>query len=136
MATEHRNNCDHVKREQVTSRYDRVGSSLKVCLSEVNTKMKDNPAQITFHKRAIVALNALSIEDKNSVLKSINYLSVAGIDPAFGKNLKKFQIDEPLYLLRVNPSLRVILRVAEPDEIQILDIVTKERLELFAANKS
>jgi hypothetical protein len=98
--------------------------------------MKDNPAQITFHKRAIVALNALSIEDKNSVLKSINHLSIVGIDSALGKNLQKFNINEPLYLLRVNPSLRVILRVAEPDEIQILDIVTKERLELFAANKS
>ncbi len=98
--------------------------------------MKDNPAKITFHKRAIVALDALSIEEKNSVLKSINYLSIVGIEPALGENLQKFHIDEPLYLLRVTPSLRVILRVSEQNEIEILDIVMKERLQLFASNKS
>jgi hypothetical protein len=98
--------------------------------------MKENPAKITFHKRAIVALDALSLEETNSVLKSINYLSIVGIEQAWGKNLKKFHIDEPLYLLRVTPSLRVILRVSEQNEIEILDIVMKERLQLFASNKS
>lgn len=98
--------------------------------------MKDNPAKITFHKRAIVALDALYLEVKNSVLKSINYLSIVGIKPALEKNIQKFHIDEPLYLLRVNPSLRVILRVSDQKEIEILDIVMKERLELFASNKS
>ena len=44
--------------------------------------MKDNPAKRTFQKRAIVALDALSIEDKNPVLKCINYLSIVGIELA------------------------------------------------------
>jgi hypothetical protein len=51
--------------------------------------MKYNPAKITFHKRAIVALDALSIEDKNSVLKCINYLSIVGIELALEERFKK-----------------------------------------------
>jgi hypothetical protein len=51
--------------------------------------MKDNPAKIIFHKRAIVALDALSIEDKNPVLKCINYLSILGIELELEENLKK-----------------------------------------------
>lgn len=51
--------------------------------------MKDNPAKITFHKRAIVALDALSIEDKNPVLKCINYLSIVGIELVLEENFKK-----------------------------------------------
>jgi len=96
--------------------------------------MKDNPAKITFHKRATVALDALSLEDRDRVLKAINHLSILGIDSAFGKTVKKFKIDEPLYLLKVNPSFRVIFRLIDQDEIEILDIVMKERLELFAAS--
>ncbi len=98
--------------------------------------MKDQPAKVTFHKRATVALDALPLEEKNTVLKAINYLSFFGIESAIGENVKKLNIDEPLYLLRVNPSIRVIFRFNYPDNLEILDLVMKERLELFAANKS
>jgi hypothetical protein len=98
--------------------------------------MRDNPAKITFHKRATVALDALSAEEKSIILKAINYLSVFGIETLSGDKVKKFKLDEPLYLLRANPNLRVIFRVISQDEMEILDIVMKERLEFFAANKS
>ncbi len=51
--------------------------------------MKDNPAKITFHKCAIVALDALSIEDKKPVLKCINYLSILEIELDFEEKLKE-----------------------------------------------
>lgn len=98
--------------------------------------MRDNPAKISFHKRATVALDALSDEEKNIILKAINYLSVFGIDSLSGDKVKQFKLDEPLYLLRANPNLRVIFRVISQNEFEILDIVMKERLELFTANKS
>ena len=80
--------------------------------------MKDQPAKVTFHKRATVALDALPLEEKNTVLKAINYLSFFGIESALGENVKKFNIDEPLYfnlireaetLLDTNPRSALIM---------------------------
>ena len=98
--------------------------------------MKDNPAQIIFHKRATVALDALSLEDRKSLLKAINHLAIFGIDSVIGKDVKKIKVDESLYLLKVNPGFRIIFRLTDRDEIEILDIVMKERLELFTASQS
>jgi len=98
--------------------------------------MKDNPATIKFHKRATVALDMLSLEQKNAVLKSINYLANFGLESILGKNVKPLNIDESLYLLRVNHSLRVFFRLNPQNEIEILDILMKERLEVFAHSKT
>jgi hypothetical protein len=39
--------------------------------------------------------------------------------------------EEPLYLLRVPPDLRVIIRVVDQGQIEVSDIVREEALQLF-----
>jgi len=100
--------------------------------------MKDNPATIKFHKRATVALDMLSLEQKNAVLKSIDYLANFGLESILGKNVKPLNIDESLYLLRVGRGrgLRLLFRLNTQNEIEILDIFMSGRLEVFAHSKT
>jgi hypothetical protein len=39
--------------------------------------------------------------------------------------------DEPIYVLRASPELRVLVQVAEGGGVELTDIVRKEALELF-----
>jgi hypothetical protein len=43
--------------------------------------------------------------------------------------------DESLYLLRVTPDLRAIIRVVENGQIELSDIVREEALQLFRDRK-
>lgn len=97
--------------------------------------MQNNQIKIIMHKRVQIALDALSYE-RNSVLKAINYIATFGLEQALGKNVEKVNTDELLYLLRATSSIRVIFRVAAQDEIEILEIVMRERLEIFAASNN
>lgn len=98
--------------------------------------MKEPPFEITVNKRVNAALDALSPQEKESVYQAINNLGIFGIEPSLGAKINKLKTDEPLYLLRVNPSLRLILKVTNGDKIDILDIVMRDRLKIFAANNS
>jgi hypothetical protein len=97
--------------------------------------MKETLYKIKIHQRAKIALDALSAEEKDIVWQAINHLAVSGIEPALGVNLERFKTDKSLYLLKVNSSFRAILKLSVPDEIEILDIVMRDRLELFATPK-
>lgn len=105
-------------------------------VSKESSPVLTKKIKINIHKRVLIALDVLSIEDKNSVLQAISYPSIFGLDPFLRTQVKKIHPSEPLYLLRINPTIRVILRVTQRDEIEILDIVMKDRLKLFATNNT
>ena len=96
--------------------------------------MNDRPVQIILHKRVQSALDALSPQEKQTVSQTLMNLANSGIETAISANIiKKLKIDEPLYLLLINPNLRAILNMDNPDEIKVLDLMTHDRLEIFAA---
>ena len=97
--------------------------------------MNDRPVQIILHKRVQSALDALSPQE--TVSQTLMNLANSGIETAISANIiKKLKIDEPLYLLLINPNLRAILNMDNPDEIKVLDLMTHDRLEIFAAANS
>ena len=49
---------------------------------------------------------------------------------------EKLSSEDPLYLVRIDPDLRAIARVAEGTQAEILDIVHHDTLAQFATNKS
>lgn len=105
------------------------------------TAMQNTLYNIQFNQRAKVALDALSPEEKNSVLQAISRVDFLGIEAETKEhnNLKIFKTDksdEHLYLLRVNSTFRVIFKWIVPDRIEILDIVMRDRLELFANHQN
>jgi putative addiction module CopG family antidote len=92
--------------------------------------------KVTIHQRVNMALDILSPEEKRSVYRAIDYLEFFGIDPSEGANVKRIKTDEPIYLLKVDRSIRLILQRLEQDKIEVLDLVRSETLKLFAERNS
>lgn len=84
-----------------------------------------------FHRRASTALNQLSDDEQAHVLETL--AALAGTPPAQwpAGQAKRLPGDPPLYLVRVNDSLRVIVRVPADQPTEVLDIVRHETLEFF-----
>lgn len=79
-----------------------------------------------------MALAQLSLEDQQRVREII--ASLPGADPNEWPpdRVRKLPGDRPLYLLRVDDSLRAILGNGAGRQPEVLDIVRRETLETFA----
>ena len=86
-----------------------------------------------FHRRAMMAFHQLPSAEQAQVLERLTALVALPPDRWSAAGLQKLASDPSLYLLRVNDSLRVILRVADGPSVEVLDVVRHETLELFAA---
>jgi len=86
----------------------------------------------TLHRRALGALNELTPDEKAQVMEKLALL--LDVPPAEwpAAQAKRFQGDQSLYLVRVNDSLRIIIRAAEGQRPEVMDVVRHETLESFA----
>jgi hypothetical protein len=86
-----------------------------------------------FHRRAFAALNELSPADRAKVLDQLAALNgIPRRDWSARQQVRKLGTDPALYLLRIDQSLRVIVRAPEGHEPEVLDLVRHETLERFA----
>ncbi len=81
----------------------------------------------TLHRRAMMTLQQLPEDEQAAVRER---LATLGDVPSAG--IKKIAADQPLYLLRINDNLRVILRAVAGQPPEILEVVRQETLESFA----
>jgi hypothetical protein len=86
----------------------------------------------TLHRRAVIALHQLPDAEQMEVRERL--ATLVAIPPAewSSSGVQKLASDPSLYLLRVNASLRVILRAGDGQRPEILDVVRHETLESFA----
>jgi mRNA-degrading endonuclease RelE of RelBE toxin-antitoxin system len=91
-----------------------------------------------FHRRAITAFNQLAKDEREQVLQTLAVLVDRPADEWTQTQARKLQGDQSLYLVRVNDSLRIILRAADGQEPEVMDFVRHETLEAFtkAAGKN
>ncbi|BAZ13359.1 hypothetical protein NIES4071_51980 [Calothrix sp. NIES-4071] len=87
------------------------------------------------HRRALIALDTLSTEEKSNLTQALNNLDISDIDNAVTGNIQRMNTEEPLYFLKVDSELRAIIQINSPDEIEVMDIFTQERLKLFSKSK-
>ena len=86
----------------------------------------------TLHRRALTALNQLPEVEQNQVLERLTALLEIPVEqwpPAWARRLPG---DPPLYLVRVNDSLRVFVQVEPGRQPELMDVVRRETLEAFA----
>jgi hypothetical protein len=88
-------------------------------------------ARLKIHSRARPALSVLAPDERRLVIDAADALQHE--TPGHWPKERALPIspDEPVYLLRVSPSLRAIIRVTSAGEIELEDIVRKEALQLF-----
>src|SRR5436309_2550664 len=84
-----------------------------------------------FHRRALAALNQLPADEQAQVLERL--ASLVDTLPAQwpAAQAKRLPGDPLLYLVRVNDSLRIIVRATEGQEPEVMDLVRHETLESF-----
>ena len=87
--------------------------------------------RFNLHRRALIALNELPSSDQGQVLEKV--AAIVDLPPSqwSSQGVKRLAGDQSLYLLRINDSLRVILREIEGAKPEIQDIVRHETLEQF-----
>jgi hypothetical protein len=84
------------------------------------------------YRRARMALDQLSDVEQAEMLEKVAQLVAVPPEHWPARDVSRLPGDEPLYLLRVNASLRVILRAVVGAPAEVLDIVRHETLKTFA----
>ena len=85
-----------------------------------------------FHRRAFMALNQLAAEEQAHVLEALTGLVDAPAAQWPVAQAKRLPGEPPLYLVRIDDSLRAIVSAPDGQEPEVMDIVRRETLESFA----
>jgi hypothetical protein len=86
-------------------------------------------------RRALTALNALPGPEQARVLESLATLATQPADRWPEGEVQRLAAPDPLYMLKATDELRVIFRRGEHGAITILDLVLRETLERYFANR-
>jgi hypothetical protein len=84
------------------------------------------------HRRARMVLNQLSDAEQMRLQDRLTALLEIPVTQWPAVWVKRLQGNPPLYLVRIDDSLRTIVQAEEGQQPELLDIVRHERLESFA----
>ncbi|MCT7965505.1 hypothetical protein NG799_04050 [Laspinema sp. D1] len=99
---------------------------------------KANSNRIIVHRRVIPGLDVLTPTERENFWNSVNLLEQFSPDCPFlfPELIKKIDTHEPLYVLRVNSSLRATFRITENNQIEIIDLFPQERIDNYDWKKA
>src|SRR5262245_285058 len=86
---------------------------------------------LSIHRRAMMALDALSPSERSKVIDRVNLLQNPDARNYVRANSIRLKLPEPMYMMRANPKIRILYR-RNGDEVEVLDIVRKGTLDTFA----
>ncbi len=84
-----------------------------------------------FHRRALAAFHQLADEEQAQVLEGLASLVDVPAIQWTAAQAKRLPGDQSLYLVRINDSLRMIVRAVEGQKPEVMDMVRHETLESF-----
>jgi mRNA-degrading endonuclease RelE of RelBE toxin-antitoxin system len=90
----------------------------------------DHERSVTFHRRATMALDAFSPQDRAKIADAVRLLEDTGNARALQSRTAKLSIPEPMYVMRATPTIRLIYSMT-PNAIEILDVVKRATLNAF-----
>ena len=85
-----------------------------------------------FHRRALIALNQLPEDERTRIRERLELLVQTPLRDWPMAGAKKLHAETSLYLVRVDDSLRLIVRAGEGEMPEVQDVVRHETLEMFA----
>jgi hypothetical protein len=91
--------------------------------------------RFTLHRRAFPAFHALTRKERAAVSSAVARLVDVPVERWPAESVKRLAADEPLYLLRVDESLRAIIRPTPDRRPEILDLPRHETLQTFAPQR-
>lgn len=90
-----------------------------------------NNGRFTLHRRARAAIDVLTPAERKAVRAKLVELADSPIEQWPARGALRISQEEPLYFAPVDESLRVILRGAEGQPPELLDLVRHETLQWF-----
>jgi hypothetical protein len=85
-----------------------------------------------FHRRALAKFHELPDDERTRVLKALNTLADVPAVRWPGAQARRLPGEEPLYLVRVDDSLRLFVQATD-GQAEVMDIARQETLDSFAA---
>jgi hypothetical protein len=85
-----------------------------------------------FHRRAFMALGELSDAERAAVLERLEALSRIPPRDWHARVVRRAGSATPLYLIRIDDSLRVLIAAPEGRAPEVVDVVRHETLQQFA----
>jgi hypothetical protein len=92
------------------------------------TKMEN----LKFHPLARFMLEQLPVRDQTDVEKRLSALAGKAPEDWPSRLVRKYPNDPSMYLVRVNASLRAVLRAVKGNAPEVLDLFRKEAADYFA----
>jgi hypothetical protein len=87
------------------------------------------------HRRAFMALGQLSAVDQSAIVERLESLSDLPPQDWPARVARRPDVAEPLYVIPVDDSLRVLIFAPEDHDPEVADIVRHETLERYATVK-
>ena len=87
--------------------------------------------RLHIHRRAMLAFDELTTSERNALEEKIAPLTDLPPDQWSSAGVVRLDTPQPLYLLRIDDSLRALLRPGSGGQPEIVDFVRHETLELF-----
>ena len=94
------------------------------------------PNRFALRRRALQVLDALAPEEQKQVLDKLEALGKLPREQWPMHEFSRLPGEEPLYLLRIPPRLRLFVRMDDGSQPEVLDIVHRDRLAAFASSKT
>jgi hypothetical protein len=88
-------------------------------------------AHVTVHRRARIAMDALSAAERKAVFQTLEALSTVPPEQWPQPEPQRLKAKPPLYALRVTPDLDVFFSITEPGQLLIEDFVRPEALKHY-----
>jgi hypothetical protein len=92
------------------------------------TMWHDRPGGTLLPSRVLAALDQLTDEEQQAVRQALREIEAEGIGGVGEPRLRRLGVDEPLYVLRPAPAVRLIIRLSPDGSTEVLEIVRPETL--------
>lgn len=90
-----------------------------------------NNGHFTIHRRAQAAIDVLTPTERKAVRAKLAELAHSPIEQWSARGVLRISPQEPLYLARIDESLRAIVHGVAGQPPQLLDLVRHETLQWF-----
>jgi hypothetical protein len=80
------------------------------------------------HRRALVAFNGLASAERDALETALAPLADLSVDQWSTRGAIRLATHQPLYVVRVDASLRALVRPAPGGEVELVDLVRHETL--------
>jgi hypothetical protein len=89
---------------------------------------------IKIHRRAEMAIDTLSSLERGRVRRAVRLLQDPTSVDIVRSRSAKLGTSDPVVVMRVPPGIRLIFRKTD-DEVEVLDVVRRDKLHSFASKK-